>query len=641
MTAIAGFWRFGGGSDVRESCARMLRGQGIYARDKPADHQDGEIALGRALWKILPEDIHDRRPLVGGDGGLVLVADARLDNRDTLCAELGIGAGAPLSDAEIILRAAEAWGEDFVGRLLGDFAIALWNRKERRLLLARDFLGQRPLHYHRGDGFFAFASMPKGLHALADVPYAPDPASSADFMVLMPQTGPGTFFEGISRVEPGHVCIVDAGGLRSVPYWQPRLDTLSLRSDADYAEALRERIDVAVARRLRGVGSVAGAHLSGGLDSSAVFSAAALQMRARGGRLVAFTSVPSRQAGVRDRSGSFANEGGLAALTASAYPEVEHVTVTADETSPAAALDRHFFLYERPITNLSNIGWWDAINDEAKARGLGVMLTGQAGNLTLSHAGADWLPQLFASFHWLKLARIGLGLNRHGWPAARIAGTALGPYLPRRGWDALLKLFRRKPQDLIAESCVNPELEPLLEERARDRGYDPRLGPRRGSAELRLTTLRRYDPGNHNKGMLAGWGLDIRDPTADRELVEFCLRVPAEQFILGGVPRSLARRALRGRVPEPVLAETRKGLQAADWYVALERSRADVEEELRRIADCAPASSIVDTSRLAALVDDWPKEGWHEPAVERAYRNALLRAVSAGHFVRKASGTNS
>jgi asparagine synthase (glutamine-hydrolysing) len=287
------------------------------------------------------------------------------------------------------------------------------------------------------------------------------------------------------------------------------------------------------------------------------------------------------------------------------------------------------------------MGWWDEINDLAKARRLGVMLTGQAGNLSFSYAGVEWLPQLFASFRWLELARLARGLNRHGWPASRLAATILGPHLPRGAWRLLLKLFKRNPQDLIADSCVNPELEAILDERARARGLDTRLGPRQASAEKRLEALRRYDPGNHNKGMLAGWGIDFRDPTADRELLEFCLRVPDRQFVLGGQPRSLARRALKGRVPAEVVSETRKGLQGADWYVALDRSRGDVEEELRRIVDCAPAAGILDAGKLQSLVRKWPEGGWQDPAVERAYRNALLKAVSAGHFVRKASGANS
>ena len=74
--------------------------------------------------------------------------------------------------------------------------------------------------------------MPKGLHALADIPYAANPASSADFLVLMPQTGPETFFQGISRVEPGHVCIVDRNGLRSQPYWRPLLDPMRMNGCA-------------------------------------------------------------------------------------------------------------------------------------------------------------------------------------------------------------------------------------------------------------------------------------------------------------------------------------------------------------------------------------------------------------------------
>ena len=109
---------------------------------------------------------------------------------------------------------------------VGDYAFALWDSMRRRLLLVRDPLGQRPLHYHRGNKFFAFASMPKGLHALPEVPYAPDEDRIAESIVLMPETGTQSFFRGIERVEPGHVVTVTPAGLSARSYWRPRRQTV-------------------------------------------------------------------------------------------------------------------------------------------------------------------------------------------------------------------------------------------------------------------------------------------------------------------------------------------------------------------------------------------------------------------------------
>ena len=185
---------------------------------------DGPLAMGRRLFRTLPEDVHDRQPLQSRDGRLTLVADVRLDNRDELSAALGLAADdtRQLCDAAILLASLERWGEGALDRLVGDFAFALWDAQAQKLLLARDFLGQRPLHYHRGQGFFAFASMPKGLHALAEIPYAPDEQMVAEFVTLMPQRGPRSFFKDIARVEPAHVVTVTRDGMSSRRYWQPQ-----------------------------------------------------------------------------------------------------------------------------------------------------------------------------------------------------------------------------------------------------------------------------------------------------------------------------------------------------------------------------------------------------------------------------------
>src|SRR5207237_10308740 len=114
----------------------------------------------------------------------------------------------------------------------------------------------------------------------------------------------------------------------------------------------------------------------------------------------------------------------------------------------------------------------------------------------------------------------------------------------------------------------------------------------------RVSLLFRIDSGNYRKGMLAGWGLDHRDPMADRRLIEFCLSVPTDQFLRDGIQRSLARRALADRVPQEVLHTKDRGLQAIDWHESLTRSPARLADELERLAACGPAARARDIERL-------------------------------------------
>jgi asparagine synthase (glutamine-hydrolysing) len=134
--------------------------------------------------------------------------------------------------------------------------------------------------------------------------------------------------------------------------------------------------------------------------------------------------------------------------------------------------------------------------------------------------------------------------------------------------------------------------------------------------------------------------VDQRDPTADKRLVEYCLGVPMEAFLSQGVPRALARRALADRLPQSVLDERRKGYQAADWHVGLTAARGAIEEEVSRMTECGPAARTLDIGRLCAMIEDWPASGWERSGISDSYRLALLRGVSAGHFLRRASGGN-
>jgi asparagine synthase (glutamine-hydrolysing) len=610
----------------------MLHAQRIYAPESGVSVGEGPLALGRSLHSLLPEDRFDRGPLAWGDQ--FLVADVRLDDREALARAIGIDS-ARLSDVAIVGAALQHWGEDAIPRLYGDWALAWWDG--RRLHLARDPGGQRPLHYHRSADFFAFASMPKGLHVLPEIPRGPDAQALAEFLLLLPEKESRSFFEGVERVVPGHVCTVTASGVTSTRWWNPSPASLRLASSAAYEEALREATDRAVATRLRGADRHVAAHLSGGLDSGIV-AATAARLLAPEGRVAAFTAVPVP--GTAAQRHVIVDESALAATVAARHANIDHHLVRAGDRSPTEPLDRNFHLFERPLLNLCNDSWMTAILDAAREGGHHVLLTGQSGNTTLSYAGMEALPDWLASGRLLDLARTAWALHRRGrvrW--GTIAAQTLGPFLPGSAWRRIRSIARDDagPGDT---TLLHPDRFAALAPVAAARALDPHYRPRRDPVASRLWSLGRVDHGNHNKGMLAGWGIDVRDPTADRALVELCLAIPVEQFLADGIPRRLARRAFADRLSPEVATATTRGLQGADWHRGLVAHAADAQQETARLLQAPGARDLLDAPAMEHLVAGLSTADWTDPATQRRYRLALLRGMSAGHFLRKASGSN-
>lgn len=645
MSALAGIWRFDGRPEPDADCARMLAAQKIYGPHDGRQWCDGPLAMGRRLFRTLPEDMHDRQPLRSRDGRLTLVADIRLDNREDLAAEFGLASTEvrQLCDAAILLESLDRWGgEAALTRLVGDFAFALWDAPAQRLLLARDFIGQRPLHYHCGRGFFAFASMPKGLHALAEIPYGPDEQLAAELLALMPRRGPRTFFRDIARVEPAHFVTVTRDGVSSRRYWEPQRPCGRRLRSGDYVEGLRHHLDQATQSRLRGVNGAVATHLSAGLDSSAVTATAARLLASRGGKVVAFTAVPRADYDGPNVRKHLGDEGPLAATTAAMYPNIEHVLIRCGDQSPLDALDRAFYLFERPILNPGNSVWIFAIDQAARERRLNILLHGALGNVAMTYDGFELLPELLLAGRFIRLWRAGTGLvEKAGMSRLGVLIATFGPFMPVWLWQWVQRRTRGHAWNIFdytairADSLVERNLAALARERNHDFSFRP---PRDSFAMWPLATS--VDYGDGSKGRLAGWGIDWRDPLADKRLVEYCWNIPTDQYLVDGISRALAKRALADRLPAAVLNERKRGYQAADWHEGLTAARADVAAELNRLSASASAARALDIVKMKGLVENWPTSGWERVDVENRYRLALLRGISVGHFLRKASGAN-
>ncbi|HEX8307123.1 MAG TPA: asparagine synthase-related protein [Allosphingosinicella sp.] len=640
MTALAGFWSIDGGVDPATRCLTMIEAQSLYGTVESAGRL-ADLALALRLHPVLAEDENESQPLIGGNGRFALVADVRLDNRPEIAAALGLGPAeiSHLADSSLLLRALERWGEAALGRLLGDFAFAFYDSHERRLVLARDPLGQRPLFWHRGKGFAAFSSMPCGLHALASIERRPDESNLIRYLAGLSRTGPESFFEDIERVEPGHVVTLTPERAVRRRYWSPERSELRLKRFDDYVEAFRAELDSAVARRLRGRGDIVAAHLSAGWDSSAVTATAARLLAPAGRRVLAFTHVPRGGAGPAVPSHRLGDEGGLAAATAQAHPNIDHVKIASSGRSPLAGLDRYAALFERPVFNLCNHVWLSEIRAAASAAGARVLLSGEIGNWTISAGPNTLLADFVREGRLLAWSREAGGMLRDGRARLRgVAASSFGPWIPEALWSRLERFS--SGLDSAATDPVHPGLRDRVANE-REAELSGRASRRSSYFEQARSALMEMDWGEHRKGILGGWGIDKRDPTADPRLIDFCLSLPLDMLMKDGVRRPLAGAALADRVAPAVLAEKRKGYQSADWHDGLSRDSAGAARLVEAMARDETASRLIDVERLRALIRDWPDSGWDDPRIAGTYRIGLLKGLTAGHFILAAGGRSS
>ncbi|MGH6676493.1 MAG: hypothetical protein ACRECE_09790 [Xanthobacteraceae bacterium] len=204
---------------------------------------DGRAGVGHCLMRVNQEDLFEAQPIRDGAAGVTLVADCRIDNREELAEQFDVSPAdlRDMPDSALVLRSYQKWGEFCTEHLLGDFAFAVWDGHAQKLVLARDHMGQRSVHYHRGNGFFAFATEIKALWAIPDVRRELDEGQLARFIVmdLLPRPG-ATFFRDIVGLPGVKVLTLSPHGECSLRrYWKPSGDPQHQhRSESYYVENL-------------------------------------------------------------------------------------------------------------------------------------------------------------------------------------------------------------------------------------------------------------------------------------------------------------------------------------------------------------------------------------------------------------------
>lgn len=566
-------------------------------------------AFGLLQTYNTPESVEEKFPLTDETGKLLFFFVGRIDNRTELINRLSDNiklSGDIVTDSDLVFSAYLFWGKQCVDYLVGDWAFFVWDKLTQELFLTRDQHGTMGIYYYYDRDRFVFSSSLKGLLAIPDIPKIKDELYVAMIVACWHSQPSQTAYKDLKRIPPAHSIEVGKSHFRMHRYWYlERTPEHRYSNERDYFDQFMELYQEAVRCRLRSYGKVA-SKLSAGLDSGSVAVLAANLMKENSQTLRTYTSVPLYPDHIRDSSRRFGNESELAMLTARINGNIDPLLVNAAQYRIVDVIHNALFIHDEPLHASGNLFWIHAIDQLAVQEGVSSLLSGQHGNATVS-----WpLPGEFekrvasksASKYWNQIRNLTL---------AKVYHRLFRPYLPGE------RLVNKSPlsreiRNLIFYSGID------LSNRAYYKGKADYLHARQYSVirpGVDKFLCLAYERGGYS-------GLEHRDPTADRRLMEFIVSVPTTFFEKQKIDRVFIKTCFKGLMPDEVLFNTRRGLQAADlvWRVTADE-KAEIRDTLFKNKDWFE-------SKLIRKMDDWQqgKEISHIEAV------VLLRAYMGMKF---------
>ena len=533
MSGIVGLINLDGQPVDRQLLLQMTEFMSYRGPDAQEVWLDGPVGFGHALLQTAEDTPPESQPC-SLDGQVWITADARIDGRADLIRKLAGHVGAGLknpTDAELILHAYHVWGEDCLQHLLGDFAFAIWDGRERRLFCGRDHLGVKPFYYANTGQSLTFSNT---LNCIRQHPVVSDRLNDlaiADFLLFDYNQDPATTsFADIRRLPAAHSLTWQPGGaVKARRYWNlPQEGPIRYRRQRDYVERFQELLREAVSDRLRA--DTVGVSMSGGLDSPLVTAIARELLAARSSRfdLKCYTVVFDRL--IPDAERYFA---GVAAR----HLEIPVEFLPLDDYG---LYDRQSELrWPEPRHYPRGAAWADLVNLAASRSR--VVLTGEGGDEIL-YPSKSYIYKLARGLRLVPLAAgIGRCLFLYGHVPQVGFKTALGRWHHGRshpgegfpawldpGLAARLKLsarWERLNKGAWSEHPVRPEAcaslaNPLLKEFFED-----------------------YDPGT------SGVAVEFRHPLLDVRLLSYALSLPPLPWC---VDKIMLRELAKGRLPEVI-----------------------------------------------------------------------------------------
>jgi asparagine synthase (glutamine-hydrolysing) len=591
MSAIGGIINFGGGPIDGEILMRVAQGLEAHGPDGGAEACLDSASMVYRAFHTNFESRSERQPLV--QNGCVLAWDGRLDNREELISLLRDELREDRSDSAIVMAAYNRWGFNSFSRLIGDFALSIWDSRSRKLLLARDPVGARLLFYQSDVERLIWSTRLESLVNLPDAKLEVNDEYVAGYLTSrpIPELTP---YKNIYAVPPGNVLSVQQGKISLERFWslEPSRE-IRYRSDREYEEHFLRLFFEGVRARLRVDGPV-WADLSGGLDSSSIVCVAdrILEREAVQAHRVETVSA------VFDHSPSSDERKFIRAVEEKRGQAGHHFL-----ESEYPLLTESAFENLRVIPNPLEM-WAEyhkGVRQAMRASGVRVKLCGIGGDELLT-ASSDPSPELCDLLVQGKLRDLHQRLQV--WSLAlkkpyieALWNHAVIPSLPRRLRSFHKRSERAKRLALLDSGFVKRcHLNDRLLSRTDIFGF--RLPSARGQSIAFSSVVDVI-----SSGYLLAWDpIEITYPFTHRPLVEFLQAIPVTQWIRPGETRSLMRRALREYLPPEIAKRKGKGNPAEAMLRAVAREWPRLRMLFKDARVCA--AGYVNAQELESLIRD-------------------------------------
>jgi asparagine synthase (glutamine-hydrolysing) len=557
MCGIAGIFAPGSTAPVcRETIERMT---GVLAHRGPDDdgfHVRGPIGLGHRRLSIIGVAT-GHQPIFTEDGTLAIIFNGEIYNYRSLKSELASRGHRfhTETDTEVILLAYREWGPDSVRRLRGMFAYAIWDEGARKLFLARDRLGIKPLYYAWDGRTLRFGSEIKAILEDPAMRATLDPLALDEYLTYLYVPAPRSIFREIRKLRPGHSLTVTERGIEEREYWDLVIRPGPQRTEAEVAEGLRAALEDSVASHLMSEVPL-GAFLSGGIDSSAVV-----------GTMARLMDQPVRTASIGFREDAY-DELPFARRVAAAFGTDAYERIV--EPRAADILDRLTWHYDEPFADSSMVPTY-YVSQAARERVI-VCLSGDGGDENF----AGYRRMRFDYFENRIRARIPAWARR-GILAPVAAAYPSGSRLPRllRG-KTLLTNLTLSPERAYHNTMrwFTPAMKARLYRpalRAAIGDHDPftvqeeffrRSEGWHPLSRIQYVDFKTYLPDDIlakvDRASMAH-SLEVRVPLLDHLFVEHAASIPASLKLKGGEGKYIFKRALQGLVPEETLTRRKMG----------------------------------------------------------------------------------
>lgn len=635
MNAFCGELRFDGQATERQHAELMHTALACWHAQAVFAWQEGPCSLAAQGTGASPFAAFEVQPLVEPD--LVLVGHVRLDDRQTLGKQLGLTELSSVPDSALLLQAWRRWGAACSDYLYGDWVCAIWDRRRQTLWLGRDAAGNTGLYYWQDSQRLVFGTSLKALLAHPLVPQRPALLHIARQLTvaLDPDADGNTPYEGILRLPGGHALFCTAHATRLEAWWRPEnLEEQAWDDEQACLAAFRDLYGAATQDRLASAEGPIALMLSAGLDSGTVAALAAPRLAARDERLLAFTAVPLHSPAGADRTRN-GDESALAAAAAAHIGHTEFIPVTAAGSGLLQSIERMLEIHNQAVHGVANYHWIQPILQLARERGARVVLTGQGGNATVSWTGTGNLWPAVGRGDWHALASAVHDSHGGGWPVLKrqLLRPALHALQAR---IAAVRALDTSTWQLHSAIQLPFAQHSGLVQRMRELGASQHRGHATLPRDARIARFRLGRLGSAALGSLwmengAAHQLEVRDPTRDRRLIEFCWQVPDRIFWAGGLQRGLIRTGMPRSLPGAILQARDKGLQAADLGHRVLAEAAQIEHMLQRLQGHALARECLDLARMRQVLVALRHEV--NPATTAMAGNILLRGLAIGIFL--------